>query len=107
MDYYDLRRIAKERKCHVADLVSMNPQNDPFYSGYHGFTRKWAEWFREIWQQQGARSGVHLRRLHYWLVSVPGKDADGEQYVNDDKHWNMMRVAGLHARENWYQMVSW
>lgn len=43
-------------------------KNDPFYVGTKGDTTK-AAWFADIWQRFGYTSGVHLRRVHYQLVS--------------------------------------
>ncbi len=98
MNYYEIKETAKETGCRVADLISMTENCDPFYSGYEGKTRALGEWFLKVWKEHGSKRGVHLRRLHYWLMSLPGKDVDGEVYVNDEKHWNMMQDGGLYAR---------
>ena len=99
MNYHDIKQEAKERRCSVEDLLPMSRNSDPFYTGYEGVTRRKAEWFRDVWQQHGSRNGVHLRRLHYWFMSLPGKDIDGEVYLNDEKHWTMMNEGGVFARE--------
>lgn len=45
-----------------------------------------AEWFAALWQRFGA-AGMHLRRLHYQLVSQtrPLKMWDGSSYLNTDQ----------------------
>ncbi len=68
MNYQKIKALAKEWGVSVRDLTALAPQNDPFYMGSPAELKK-AEWFADIWQRAGFRSGVHLRRIHYWIVS--------------------------------------
>ena len=45
-------------------LIALSDGNDPFYKGTPAQIRD-AQWFAEIWQRFGYRSGIHLRRVHY------------------------------------------
>ena len=66
--YEKIKRLAKEKKCNVTDLLILARQNDPFYTG-SATQKAMAEWFAELWQRFGYSTGVHLRRVHYQLVS--------------------------------------
>ena len=68
MDYQTIKRLAKEHKITVRDLIALAPQNDPFYVGTKGDIEK-ARWFAGLWERFGYASGVHLRRVHYQLIS--------------------------------------
>src|SRR5437588_5156189 len=68
MNYEMIKQLAKEMGCKVTDLIPLAPQNDPFYTGT---PTDWAvaEWFAQLWQQFGYRDKVHIRRVHYQIVS--------------------------------------
>ena len=68
MNYEMIKQLAKEMGCKVTDLIPLAPQNDPFYTGT---PNDWAlaEWFAGLWHAFGYRHGVHLRRIHYQIVS--------------------------------------
>jgi hypothetical protein len=56
------------RKSTVKDMLVLSQQNDPFYAG-NGVEGEKARWFAELWERFGYGSGVHLRRVHYRIVS--------------------------------------
>jgi len=61
---------------------ALAPANDPFYAA--GPTRKNnAEWFADLFNRFGFRRGVHLRRIHYVLLSTTVQTADGKEHVGD------------------------
>ena len=68
MDYQGIKALAKARGCRVPDLIALAPQNDPFYCGSAG-QRGLAEWFAGAWVRFGYTAGVHLRRIHYRMIS--------------------------------------
>ena len=68
LDYDSIKGLAKQIGRSTKDLVALAVQNDPFYAGVPGRQRE-AEWFAEIWHRFGFSEGVHLRRIHYVLVS--------------------------------------
>jgi len=68
MNYEMIKRLGREEGISVRDLIALAPQNDPFYVGTKGDRDK-ARWFAELWHRFGYTTGVHLRRVHYQLVS--------------------------------------
>jgi len=80
MDYEALKLLAKEMKRPVKSLLAESPQVDPFYCGMPAQVEK-AQWFADLWNTFGYTKGVHLRRMHYQIISqdppvkmVKGKD---------------------------------
>jgi hypothetical protein len=68
IDYHYLKAKAKELKVNKDHLIVLAPQNDPFYTGTKTDIAM-AEWFADLWQKFGYTKGIHLRRIHYQLVS--------------------------------------
>jgi hypothetical protein len=86
----------------VNELLAMSPNRDPFYAGMPA-QRARGEWFAALWQRFGFATGVHLRRVHYRLVSVePGQPKpqrhDGSDYENTETCWGYLEDAGAMAR---------
>ncbi len=99
MDYQEIRQVAKEEGCRIPDLLALAPQNDPFNAGSKNDLAK-AEWFAQMWKEQGYTTGVHLRRVHYRLSSLE-EDVfrhDGLPYENTDECWSYLNAAGRYAR---------
>ena len=68
MDYSEIKILAKKQKVRVTDLIVLAPANDPFYCGTDGDILL-ADWFYELWQRFNYNTGVHIRRVHYRMVS--------------------------------------
>jgi hypothetical protein len=86
------------RKFTLKDLLVLSPQKDPFYAG-NGAEGDKARWFAELWERFGYGSGVHLRRVHYRIVSEGNiLKHDGELYENNSKCWEYMQGASRQAR---------
>jgi hypothetical protein len=71
--------------------------NDPFFKGTPAHIRD-AEWFAHIWADFGYTTGVHLRRVHYQILSTGQTRADGEPYENTLNCWSELCQAGAAAR---------
>ncbi|MDX0438933.1 hypothetical protein GOD34_18355 [Sinorhizobium medicae] len=99
MDYKSIKAAAKEMGCRVADLIALAGNNDPFFADVPARKHK-GEWFGELWHRFGWRNGVHLRRLHYVLISTtsPIMKPDGTPYFNTIGDWKMLVGASLAAR---------
>jgi len=99
MDYNDIKQAAKELGCSITDLIALAPQNDPFYVGTKGEHDK-ARWFADLWRRFGYGSGVHLRRVHYQLVSQdpPIVKPNGTVYENTENDWSYLAIAAKCAR---------
>lgn len=99
IDYDVLKDLAKRRGVAVADLIPLSASNDPFYSGTPGDVAA-AEWFAALWHQFGFGSGVHIRRMHYQIVSQdpPIEMPNGDAYENTERCWDVLNNAAKHAR---------
>lgn len=97
-NYDSIKTYATQHGLRVADLTALHPKNDPFYVGRPSDVRN-AEWFAGLWKKFGYGAGVHLRRVHYALVSQPKPQrADGQPYENTINDWNFLCEAGKSAR---------
>jgi hypothetical protein len=90
--YDAIKALAKEVGVRVPDLLVLAEKNDPFYAGSPAQRAK-AKWFASLWARFGYTTGVHLRRVHYRLVS--GK-------ARERKH-DGMPVAVARQLEFWLQ----
>ncbi|RLI50134.1 MAG: hypothetical protein DRP09_20190 [Candidatus Thorarchaeota archaeon] len=100
MDYHTIKHLAEEVEgVTIRDLIALAPQNDPFYVGTPGDIAK-AQWFADIWRKFGYSHGVHLRRVHYQLVSQspPINKPNGKPYENTEKDWDYLGMASKSAR---------
>ena len=102
LDYNSIKELAKQIGRSAKDLVVLAPANDPFYAGVPGRHRE-GEWFAEIWRRFGFSEGVHIRRIHYVLVSQseegqPLLKPDGEPYRNTTNDSGLLNRASLSAR---------
>ncbi|MDY0237196.1 MAG: hypothetical protein RBR71_14320 [Gudongella sp.] len=96
--YEKVKRMAKALQCNTADLLVLARQNDPFYVG-SPTERKMAEWFAELWRRFGYSAGIHLRRIHYQLVSQEDpRKHNGKPYENTENDWAYLCNAGKYAR---------
>jgi len=72
MNYATIKETAKEHGMPPSELLALSPGNDPFYVGSPGQMEK-AKWFRKIYELMGEPHEIHVRRVHYWLVSQSPK----------------------------------
>lgn len=96
--YEDLKELALEEGVNIPDLLALARNNDPFFCGSPAQLDK-AQWFADLWQRFGYSTGVHLRRVHYRLVSQHGPTMhDGTPYENTERCWGYLCDAGKFAR---------
>jgi len=99
MDYGTIKQLAKQTGQRVTDLIALAPQNDPFYMGTQN---DWAiaQWFAGLWRAFGYGTGVHLRRIHYQIVSQnpPVLLPNGLPYENTVECWDFLNMASKAAR---------
>jgi hypothetical protein len=103
MDYETIKALAKERRLSVDDLLAMARKNDPFY---FGTPADWeaARWFKGVWDRFGYHTAgfpVHLRRIHYRLVSQERPIElwfDHKPYINTETCWENLGTAVKAAR---------
>lgn len=96
--YESLKQLSKQSGCRIPDLIALARQNDPFFVGSPAQVRA-AGWFADLWERFGFSTGVHLRRVHYRLVSEPAPvGPNGKPYENTEGCWKALCEAGKHAR---------
>jgi hypothetical protein len=99
--YEAIKEMARHRRVNITDLLVMARQNDPFFAGSPAQLRD-AEWFATWWNELGyqGRSGVHLRAVHYRLVSqdTPPAMPNGLPYTNTLECWGYLNQASRMAR---------
>ena len=101
-DYDQIKQLARQERRRVTDYLALARHHDPFYAGC-GFRKRNAEWFADLWGRLGFGHGVHLRRIHYVLVSgtedgSPIAKPNGDPYRNTDNDWDLLGDASLNAR---------
>jgi len=99
MNYEKIKACALEPGGRVDDLIALSRKNDPFYCGQPGQVLQ-ARWFASLWELFRFPQGVHLRRIHYLLVSQdrPILDAGGTAYANTERCWKLLGEASKGAR---------
>jgi hypothetical protein len=99
MNYQTIKNKAKELQCSVKDLIVLSQQNDPFYCGTK-MDIKLAEWFAQLWEKFGFVSDIHLRRIHYRIISQDPSILlpNGNKYQNTENCWGMLGRASAYAR---------
>jgi hypothetical protein len=101
--YKFLKELSKQLQVRIVDLTAMSVTKDPYYAGAPAQKRA-AEWFAELFNRFEFPQGVHLRAIHYKLVSQepPIRKPDGESgfsnYINTEKCWDYMQEASRNAR---------
>ena len=96
--YEAIKTLAQDEGLTIPDLLAMARNNDPFFCGSPAQEDK-ARWFVELWQRFGYTTGVHLRRVHYRLVSQHAPTMhDGQPYENTERCWSYLCEAGKFAR---------
>lgn len=99
MDYTTIKELAKETNARVTDLIALAPKNDPFYTGTPS---DWTlgSWFAALWRRFGYSQGVHIRRVHYQIISQtpPVTLPDGTPYENTEACWDILNQAAKNAR---------
>ena len=99
-NYEAIKLMARQYGCRVTDLIALAVQNDPFYAGTAA-DRQGAEWFADLWQRFGYTWGVHIRRVHYQIISQdpPVMMPDGTVYENTERCWKYLNMASKMARD--------
>ena len=99
MNYEEIKVLAKQVKTPVTELIALAPSNDPFYVGAPA-QRIAAEWFGHIFNSFGITSNVHIRRIHYRMISqeTPILIPNGKPYENTEECWKYLNNASKYAR---------
>jgi hypothetical protein len=95
----DLRDLAKTLRRKLSTLFTLGDANDPFVAD-HNFRSKHAYWIAALFERFAIRSRVHVRLVHYKLISqkTPVLQVDGTPYVNSSDCYNRLCDAIRDAR---------
>lgn len=98
IDWYAIRDLALALNRPIGTLIALARQNDPFYLGE--LRMRDAEWFAALYREYGFGRGVHIRRIHYRLVSQRGavQLPGGGYYVNTRDCQDTLGEAACSAR---------
>jgi hypothetical protein len=98
-DYQAIKELAVALN-RPAETLYILSESDPFF--VRPTRQAAAEWFAEVWRVLDPPAGVHLRRLHYNLVSLPEDQRppkrDGTVYQNTEADWRLLNAASVDAR---------
>lgn len=95
--YEQIKALAKSRRVPIPQMLALAPGNDPFYCGMPA-QRTAGEWFAQMFERGGFGQGVHLRRVHYFLVSIEAAMPNGKPYENTIESWCFLANASKAAR---------
>jgi hypothetical protein len=97
--YNKIKELADELRLPITRLLALSPSNDPFYAGSPTQLTR-AQWFAALWDRFHFPYGVHLRRIHYVLISQspPVLMTDGGAYQNTQECWSELGDASKLAR---------
>jgi hypothetical protein len=97
----DIKALGARTKRKQKSLVALDGNVDPFVADMPGRLRV-AQWFAELWELLDLQPGIHLRKIHYMLVSQPTPVAmpDGRPYENNVRCAAILSAAGRDARYN-------
>jgi hypothetical protein len=91
-----LEQACAERVCSLGDLTVLSQQRDPYRLDTPANHRD-GRWLGEqVARFIGSRS-VHLRGLHYVLVTANAEKPDGTLYRNNDDNWNWLEEKAAKA----------
>lgn len=94
----DIKALAARLGRPIKTLLALSSSNDPFYAGVQPSKLAAAEWFAKLYRERGFGRGVHLRKLHYRIVSDPVPLPNGEPYLNSEECWDFLCEGSKHAR---------
>jgi hypothetical protein len=98
-NYEALKTLGESLDRPLGTLIALSDDNDPFLCNRPGRRKDGAQWLAELWNRLDVPNGVHLRRLHYLLVSTTGITLpNGAPYENTHKCWADLGRASLDAR---------
>src|SRR6266536_4227843 len=95
----DLINLAKTLRRRLDTLYTLGSVNDPWMVD-QDFRSKHADWIADLFERMEIRSPVHVRQIHYRLVSqeTPVPQVDGTPYVNSSDCFNTLCDAIRDAR---------
>jgi hypothetical protein len=97
LDHLTIKDLASQLGLAITDLVPMSKNNEPFLADLPA-RRAAAEWFAGLFHEFGFGRGVHLRRIHYRLLSSTSLTTPVGAYENTMNCWSYLVNASRDAR---------
>jgi hypothetical protein len=96
--YDGIKALADTLGRPASTLIALAPANDPF--AITPSRREGAQWFARLWKRLDLGGDVHVRRVHYQLVSQerPVKLPNGLPYENTLEAWHVLIRTSNDAR---------
>ena|SRR6185369_8455573 len=99
LDYEAVKALAKDLDRPLKSAIALSDDNDPYLANRPGARLDRARWFTKLWREIDPPQGVHLRRLHYILVSTTSISLpNGAPYLNAHRCWKLLGSAACDAR---------
>jgi hypothetical protein len=97
VDRQAIQDYATKLKRPIETLIVLSRLNDPFYLG--DARMRDAEWFAALYREHGFSRGVHIRRIHYRLISQEEQVRlpDGSNYENTERCYDTLGRAAQSA----------
>ena len=92
-----LQALADEYGVPQHELLVLASGNDPFAVGRPA-DLKAARWFTDLYERLGSPQGLHLRDIHYGVLTNELHRADGTAYEGTDKDLHDLETAAKKAR---------
>jgi hypothetical protein len=97
--YAAIKALAAELRRPMKSLIALDDDSDPWFADRPGRRLEGAQWFAALWSLLAIPNGVHLRRLHYLLVSTATIVLpNGKPYENTHGCWKYLGRASADAR---------
>ena len=98
IDWHAIRDLSVALKRPIETLFALARRNDPFYLGESRIRD--AEWFAILYREHGFGRGIHIRRIHYRLISQrePVQLPGGGAYLNTRDCHEVLGDAACSAR---------
>src|SRR5262249_34956805 len=93
LNYESLKTLAADLDRPLGTLIALSDDADPFLADRTGRRKEGAEWFARLWRRFDIPDGVHLRRLHYLLLSSTVTCPKGKPYLNTYRCWKILGTA--------------
>jgi len=96
-DYDQLKIVSRELGRPGEYKVALSRENDPF--AIRDGRAEMAKWLADVWHRLNITGTVHVRRIHYIIVSHKSiAFPKGGNYENNERHWDDLRWAVRDAR---------
>jgi hypothetical protein len=93
-----VHQLKKKLRKNIPQLLALSRACDPFYFGSPTQVKK-AEWFAAMWEREyEGQTGIHLRRVHYYLDALQFLKLEGMPYRNVKRDWRYLMSCSQAAR---------